>query len=100
MSGIDVDRLPPHLRCEVAGHSGGAGHVLLTYPSGGMLLASAGHWAELSHIDVSEERLLYVAASSYGQAYADNVQRELNSLGTPEERRAYSQTLATTYVQQ
>ena len=32
---------------------GCAGHVLLTYPSGGNLVASAGHWIELSRLDTS-----------------------------------------------
>jgi hypothetical protein len=32
------------LIAEAGGHSGSAGHVLLTYPSGGTLLTSMGHW--------------------------------------------------------
>lgn len=32
---------------------GTAGHVLLKYPSGGMILTSMGHWIELMKIDTS-----------------------------------------------
>lgn len=35
-------------------HKGSAGHVLITYPSGGMILTSMGHWIELMKIDTSE----------------------------------------------
>ncbi len=34
----------PHLTSKVADHQGSAGHVLLKYPSGGMILTSMGHW--------------------------------------------------------
>lgn len=36
---------------------GSACHVLLTYPSGGMILTSMGHWIELMKIDTSEKKL-------------------------------------------
>jgi hypothetical protein len=32
---------------------GSAGHVLLTYPTGGKILTSMGHWIELMKIDTS-----------------------------------------------
>ena len=38
---------------EINGHKGLAGHVLLTYKSGGCLLVSMGHWIELMKIDTS-----------------------------------------------
>merc|ERR1711879_918885 len=47
--------LPPSgAVCQVGAHAGLAGHVLLSYPSGGQLLASASHWIELSHLEVTE----------------------------------------------
>jgi len=46
---------------------GVAAHVLLTYPSGGQLLTSMGHWLELTKLDVSEEALLRVYQTSYGE---------------------------------
>lgn len=47
---------------EINGHKGLAGHVLLTYKSGGCLLVSMGHWIELMKIDTSEKVLFEVAA--------------------------------------
>jgi hypothetical protein len=38
---------------EVDGVKGSAGHILLTYPKGGCLLTSMGHWVELMKIDTS-----------------------------------------------
>lgn len=38
---------------EIAGKKGQAGHVLLTYKSGGHILTSMGHWIELMKIDTS-----------------------------------------------
>jgi len=49
--------------------SGNPAHVLLTYPSGGKILTSAGHWVELMKLDVSYENLLKVAEERYGSSY-------------------------------
>merc|ERR1712187_736346 len=102
METVDLAGLPSHLTCEVDGHRGCAGHVLLTYPSGGMLLVSAGHWLELSHIggSISEETLVRVTATSYGEARAEEVKRELLNCASGEARKASVQTLAPLYVQQ
>lgn len=45
---------------------GSAGHVLLKYPSGGMILTSMGHWIELMKIDTSEKKLFEVAEQEFG----------------------------------
>lgn len=100
MLGVNVNDLPPHLTCEAGGHRGAAGHVLLRYPSGGALLVSAGHWVELSHIGVTEERLLEVAAASYGTAYSAAVRNQFASCTTQVERASLVQTMATQYVMQ
>ena len=42
-----------HLTSKVGDFEGSAGHVLLRYPSGGMILTSMGHWIELMKIDTS-----------------------------------------------
>ena len=39
--------------CKIGDKKGAAGHVLLTYKSGGNLLVSMGHWIELMKIDTS-----------------------------------------------
>lgn len=38
---------------EIDREQGSAGHVLLTYPTGGKILTSMGHWIELMKIDTS-----------------------------------------------
>jgi len=45
----------------VGNEKGSAGHILLTYPSGGMILTSMGHWQELMQIDTSAQRIFEVA---------------------------------------
>lgn len=47
-------------------NEGSAGHVLLRYPSGGVILTSMGHWIELMKIDTSEKKLFEVAEQEFG----------------------------------
>merc|ERR1719331_2516547 len=80
------------MRCEIPqkqGSYGAAGHCLLKYPSGGTLLTSAGHWLELSGLDVSIDNLRAVAMSSYGQgsAFTTELMQDLSiESDTPEMR--------------
>merc|ERR1711988_425278 len=68
MSGFNLENgLPVDMRCEVKNVYGAAGHVLLTYPSGGTMLVSAGHWLELMQLDVSVESLRTTAMKSWGR---------------------------------
>jgi len=46
---------------EVDGKKGTIGHVMVTYKSGGIMILSAGHWVELSRLDVNFENLERVA---------------------------------------
>lgn len=54
--------MPEAMRCEtVRGDlrkTGAAGHVAVTYPSGGQLVTSMGHWIELTRIDTSLESIM------------------------------------------
>lgn len=52
-------------------YDGSAGHVLLTYPSGGMILTSMGHWIQLMNIDTSAEKLFQMAEREYSLERAD-----------------------------
>jgi len=88
----------PGEACKVGGHRGLAGHVLLTYPSGGQILASAGHWVELSRLDVTEAALLQ-AAASYGAAYQNQIQTSMASCSTSAERQQTLNTLSTRMIQ-
>ena len=45
-----------------------SGHVSLTYPSGGVLLASAGHWIELQKVHTDEKTFFNAVYSSYGSS--------------------------------
>lgn len=100
MPGVDTRRLPAERTCEAGVHRGAAGHVLLRYPSGGMLLTSAGHWGELVRLDVSEERLLQTATEQYGAAYARDFESQLTSASTAAMRSERMQALSCQIVTQ
>jgi len=53
-----------------------AGHVTLTYPSGGQLVTSMGHWIELTRINTSLESVLRTAGHNFGAEEADDFRRE------------------------
>ena len=55
-----------------------AGHVLLTYKSGGHILTSMGHWIELMKIDASEKKLFELAQEEFGAEMAEEMQNEYN----------------------
>jgi hypothetical protein len=85
--------------CEAGGKRGWAGHVLLTYPSGGKLLASAGHWVELSKLDVTEAALLQ-AAAAFGATYQAEVQQSLSACASAPDRQRTIQAFSSQMVQQ
>lgn len=78
---------------------GTAGHVLLKYHNGGTMVTSAGHWIELSHLNVREDDVLRVAEMQMGQDYALQMQSEMNVLASPVEREQYVQRSAQRIVQ-
>merc|ERR1711879_275087 len=68
------------IKCSVGDEThrktGFAGHVILTYKSGGQLVTSMGHWIELTRIDTSLEAVLRTAAHNFGAAEVADFQRE------------------------
>jgi len=88
-----------HQLCHIGPHKGTAGHVLLRYPSGGLLLCSAGHWLELVQLDVSMESLLKVAAKDYGAGYSSTLKQEI-SAAPVEQQPIMVQQYASLFVQQ
>lgn len=78
--------------------SGTAGHILLSYPSGGKLLTSMTHWSELVKIDVTEENLMTMALRLYGPNEVDFIQIELNKLETRQEQLNYMKQRAADYI--
>lgn len=98
-NGQPVECLVPAQSCEVGGHRGWAGHVLLAYPSGGRLIASAGHWVELTRLNVNEADLLRAAASC-GAAFSCEVQASMSSCTNDADRQRTIQTYSSQIVQQ
>lgn len=56
---------------------GYAGHVMLTYRSGGKILASAGHWMDLHRVDVPPQKVVDAVEIMYGSDYASDIKTEL-----------------------
>merc|ERR1711907_689721 len=77
-----LQRVQEDMKCSIgerdATKKGVAGHVTLTYPSGGQLVTSMGHWIELSKIDTSLESVLRVAQKNFGDSEAKSFQQELS----------------------
>ncbi len=66
MGGIHINELPSNLICKIGDLKGACGHSLLTYPSGGKLLTSSGHWIELVKLDVKADSIFKLAEQDYG----------------------------------
>jgi len=96
MRGVNVrDRDALHIGDE----SGAAGHVILKYPSGGQLLTSAGHWLELSKLNVDVDRFLAVAKNNTDDVYYTAMYNDIQSSATMEERQRKCDTYANVYIQ-
>jgi len=102
--GRECEDPPEAMRCSVGTNEeekwGFAGHVTLTYASGGQLVTSMGHWIELTRIDTSIESVMRVAQRNFGAEKAAELSRELASRNTDEERCEYMQQMSKQYVQQ
>lgn len=77
---------------------GAAGHVLLSYKSGGRLLTSAGHWVELSKLEVSEERLASMQREQYGEKFMNDQLYELRMCSSVQERSEVRQKQASAMI--
>jgi Golgi nucleoside diphosphatase len=87
----------PHLSSKIGEFEGSAGHVLLKYPSGGMILTSMGHWVELMKIDTSEKKLFEVAENMYGASEVRKMREEYECMNVSEQR-AYIETKGREFV--
>jgi len=81
----------------IDGIKGTVGHALLEYPSGGILLISAGHWIELSNLDVNFDGLKKVA-ETYGNQYS--AQMESLTRMNVTEQKVEMQKMAKQFIQQ
>lgn len=74
-----------HLVTDSDGNTGTAGHVALQYPSGGILLASAGHWIELQRVTTDEKAFFSTVDADYGanSARTRQMRAEYDTMATP-----------------
>jgi hypothetical protein len=79
---------------------GTVGHAMVKFKSGGIMIFSAGHWIELSKLDVNFDNLEKVAGT-YGNAYSVEYMNIKNSskLNDSEKKVQYNM-LANQFVQQ
>merc|ERR1711953_884202 len=73
--------LPEAMMCTVGegaeAKRGMAGHVTLTYGSGGQLVTSMGHWIELTRIETSVDGIMRVAEHNFGQQELQELQEDM-----------------------
>jgi hypothetical protein len=84
---------------EVGQYKGTAGHVLLKYRSGGMMLVSATHWMELTNVNADEADVAQVLLQRQGEFAAAQFQEELRSCKSAADRKACSASKAVALVQ-
>ena len=92
------------MKCEIqqgpgAVKRGAAGHVALSYPSGGQLITSMGHWIELTRINTSIESIMQVAARNFGAQEISKQRAELSSARNDAERQRCVQKLSKEMIQ-
>merc|ERR1712241_515720 len=96
--------IPEAVKCSVGSGSdekrGAAGHVTLTYESGGQLITSMGHWIELTRLNTSEEAVMEVAGRHYGMQTQMQYKREVSMCTSAQERSECVQKWSKTMVQQ
>ena len=61
-------------------YHGKAGHVILEYEGGGILLTSNCHFIELEHISTSDEQLYNVMTQEYGKEVSEEISVTLSQL--------------------
>mmetsp|Transcript_28377 Transcript_28377/g.67163 ORF Transcript_28377/g.67163 Transcript_28377/m.67163 type:complete len:263 (-) Transcript_28377:75-863(-) len=84
----------------IGDHKGALGHALLSYPGGGKLMVSAGHWVELSNLDnVTEDKIIETCQKQMGATFSARFSSKLASY-TPAERAQSCQMMAQQLVQQ
>jgi hypothetical protein len=99
-----LQRIQENMKCSVGEgegmRKGVAGHVTLTYPSGGQLVTSMGHWIELTRINTTLESVLRTAGHNFGAAEANDFMREYAECDTDAARSECVQKRSHKYVQQ
>jgi hypothetical protein len=74
-------------RCSNSLGKESSGHAMLTYPTGGKMIVSAGHWIELSHLSgATEDSVLKLCSEQMGVQRAEQFKFELDRSATLSER--------------
>lgn len=82
-------------------NEGPIGHAILRYNSGGILLVSAGHWIELSNLNVNMDNLEKAAVGNYGEK--NEYMKEIGEIKVMKDenlRKTKMNSLAKKFVQQ
>jgi hypothetical protein len=77
---------------------GTVGHAMLKYKSGGIMMVSAGHWIELTHLDVNEDSMEKVS-KEYGELYDTEFQNIKKSNASQEMKQQQYNSLSSNWVQ-
>jgi len=86
---------------EINGIKGAVGHAIVKYKSGGSMILSAGHWIELSHLDVKLENLEFVSKNVYNNFFDKEIENIKNCNSTTEqEKTTQTRKLASQFIQQ
>jgi len=96
---INHHSMSDNLKCKFNGETAVPCHTLLKYPSGGVLLASNGHWLDISNLDVSVEKMLKIAEQTYGVEEYTKMRREISET-TGLEQKSNLNKYAKKYVQE
>jgi len=76
VTNLDIEE---NYKVKIKEFKGSVGHAMITYPSGGIMLLSAGHWISLLNLDVSYEKLKSFTNDYYGEKYSVELE-EMSSL--------------------
>lgn len=99
-----LPNLTEEMKCSIGEgegvRKGAAGHVTLTYQSGGQLVTSMGHWIELTRIDTNLDSVLRAAEHNFGAVEAADFRQEYYSKSSSFERSECLQKRAHKLVQQ
>jgi len=101
ISGLVIGDVKSSYKWKIGDEVGVASHVVLRYPSGGILLTSSGHWVELVKVDVSMDNLLKVAQTNYGTEKMEEMKINLSNLqDKPEQQNQMMNMYAQQFIQQ
>lgn len=90
--GFNSSGVPESKLAVIGDNKGTVGHAVLKYSAGGRIVTSAGHWMELSKIDVTEDGVLRTLALQYGEAECSAFQAQLSSCTSEIEKDSFIQS--------